>query len=90
MSIVQLWESHPGILHPVYTANVYWDGVLQGCYKDVQSAHSAAMNCLYSNRHMKGKFVVGQSTTSFEGWLVTTWTCDVTSVQNTAVMAARK
>jgi hypothetical protein len=81
MSLVQLWESHTGLLHSSYVANLYCDGVLQENYKDVKSAHSAAIKCLYNNRHNKGKFVVGQSSAVFDGWLITTWTCDVPPVQ---------
>lgn len=77
MSIVQLWEAHQSIFRSVYNANVYWDGVRLGNFKDPKSAHAAVMDCLYKNRTSKGKFVVGQSTASFEGWIVTTWTCDV-------------
>lgn len=90
MSIIQLWEAHQSTFRTVYNANVYWDGVKLGSYKDVKSAHSAVMNCLYTNRHVKGKFLVGQSTDSFEGWLVTTWTCDIPSSQNTSSICGKK
>lgn len=77
MSIVQLWESHQNGFRTVYEANVYWDGVKQGFYNDPAKAHSAVVNCLYINRHTNGRFLVGQSTGMLDGWLVTTWTCDI-------------
>ena len=87
MSVVQLWEAHQSGFRTQYSANVYWDGVLQGAYKDSASAHAAVLNCLTVNREQKGKFLVGQSSSSFEGWMVTIWTCDVPAVQNSSIPA---